>query len=255
MEIMALIGQIASKLKQWDESRHSGEMDELDRYVAARAISAKANVDGRLGPPLEDIVKLAWKIGKEIDLSNIGYGPAHWEGGDRVVTSPNPYYFFLSGLARSQGFKRIFEIGTHFGGSIFALMRGISEAEKSEIVTVDITDLNPAIQAASGINKITGDANSEYIVKKVMTIFNGDPIDLMFIDADHRFLPTMTNFGLYVALLRPRMVVLDDIVLNDSMRTMWNVLRAVYGAEAINCVDVIPEIRSGACGFGLLRLR
>jgi hypothetical protein len=47
----------------------------------------------------------------------------------------------------------------------------------------------------------------------------------------------------------------DDIALTDGMRAMWNVVRVAHGAEAINCVDVIPEIRSSVCGFGLLRLR
>jgi hypothetical protein len=252
---MALVGRVANKLKRWEERRHSGSIDELDRNMAARATAAETRVGKPLGPPLRDFIIQAWTTGKDIDLSNIGYGPAHWTGGEKFVASPSPYYFFLAGLVRSQRCTRIFEVGTHYGGSTLAMMHGIADSDKAKIVTVDVTDLNPALRGVTSIKKIVGDANTEYVIKKSLSYFDEEPIDLIFIDADHQFLPTITNLGLYSTLLRPRMIVIDDIVINDSMRTMWNVLRATYGAEAVNCVDVIPEIRSSACGFGLLRLR
>jgi hypothetical protein len=107
----------------------------------------------------------------------------------------------------------------------------------------------------SGITRFVGDANSESMLQRVMLAFGGEPVDLLFIDGDHRFLPATINFALYTSLLQPRLTVLDDIVLTDGMRAMWDVICASYGAEAINCVDVVPEIRSSACGFGLLRSR
>jgi hypothetical protein len=207
-------------------------------------------------PPLDDVIRKAWTVGQSIDLSN-GYGPAEaqWKVDGGFLRTPEPNYFFLAGLVRSQKFMRILEIGTHHGGSILSMMRGIVSAEESKIVTVDITDINPALHTFSGLTKIIGDANTEEIIQRVIMSLGDEPIDLLYIDADHRFLPTLTSFGVYSMLLRPRMIVMDDIVLNESMRAMWNVVRVAYGAEAIDCVEVIPKIRSSACGFGLVRLR
>jgi hypothetical protein len=262
---MTLVGRIARTLIRRDHrgrsgkidelDRHAAEMEKLDRYAADRAALAKSRVRSPLRPPLDEVIKQAWEAGQHMDLSDIGYGPAHWEGGDRFVTAPTEYYCFLAGLVRSQGYRRIFEIGTHYGGSTLAMLRGVDDPAEAKIVTVDITDLNPSLKSEQSIDRIVGDANTEYIVRKSITYFDEEPIDLMFIDADHQFQPTITNFCLYGMLLRPRMVVLDDIVLNHSMIAMWNVLCATYGAEAVNCVDIIPEIRISGSGFGLVRLR
>jgi hypothetical protein len=253
---MALVRRIAEKLKRWDDRSRSEIIAELDKCVAMRATSAKKTAPMiALSPPLADVIKTAWEVGRCIDLSDIGYGPAHWEGGERFIRTPEPNYFFLAGLVRSQNFKRIFEVGTHYGGSILSMMRGITPYDNARLVTVDITDLNPVLHTLPNLTKLTGDTNTEEIIQKAVIHLKGEPIDLLYIDADHKFLPTLSNFCVYSTLLRPRMIVMDDIVLNDSMCAMWNVVRVAYGTEAVNCVDVIPEIRSSACGFGLLRLR
>jgi cephalosporin hydroxylase len=100
------------------------------------------------------------------------------------------------------------------------MSRGIMDPKTSKILTVDVTDRNPELHKTPGITKLTGDANTEYVIKKAVTFFDSDPIDLMFVDADHNFLPTITNIGVYASLLRPRMIVVDDIVLNRSMKSM-----------------------------------
>jgi hypothetical protein len=252
---MALAGYIAAKLKNWDDRRHPSRTDEFDQRVAALASSTITQAANRVEPALDDVITKAWTMGQDIELSGIGYGPAHWGDGERFVSTPYPYYRFLAGLVRSRRCHRIFEIGSHYGGSILSMMRGIDELDQDKILTVDITDLNPALHSVTGLQKIIGDANTEGIIQKAVTYFEGKPIDMMYIDADHSFLSTIENISVYGILLRPAIVVLDDIVLNESMRAMWNVIRAAYGAEAVNCVDVIPEIRSSAVGFGLLRLR
>ncbi len=252
---MALMGYIATKLKQWEDRRHPSRTEELDRRVAALASSATTLFGNQVEPALDDIISKAWTVGQNIDLSGIGYGPAHWQGGERFVSTPTSYYHFLAGIVRSRSFQRIFEIGTHYGGSILSMMRGVEDLNQAKLLTVDVTDLNPALHSLTGLEKITGDANTEGVIEKAIIYFEGEPVDMMYIDANHSFLPTIENIGLYGILLRPAIVVLDDIVLNESMQAMWNVIGAAYGAEAVNCADVIPEIRSSACGFGLLRLR
>lgn len=229
--------------------RRAPPTSEFDRSLAA--LSTATTPD----PDLHDLVRQAWTTGQTFDLTGVGYGPQHWHGDDRFVTAPAPYYFFLAGLVRSQQCSRILEIGTHHGGSAIAMLRGVVSEEAARIVTVDITDLNPAIRSMVGIAKIVGDANSEPVIKQIIVALGDKPIDLLYIDAAHKFLPTMMNLGLYVLLLRPRLVVIDDIALNDSMRSLWSAICATLGAHAINCVDVVSAIRSPSVGFGLLRLR
>jgi hypothetical protein len=222
---------------------------EYERSLAA--LSAVASPD----PSLHDVVRQAWTMGQTIDLAGVGYGPPHWTGDDRFVTAPAPYYFFLAGLVRSQQCRRILEIGTHYGGSTVAMLRGVASQSEACVVTVDVTDLNPALRSIAGVAKIVGDANSEAVIKQFIIALGNRPIDLLYVDAAHKFLPTITNLGLYVFLFRPRFVVIDDIVLNDSMKSLWSSICATLGAHAINCVDVIPEIRAPSVGFGLLQLR
>ena len=250
---MSLTARIATKLKQWDDRR--GRLAEVDQRVAALAESAKIRAAGPAGASLEQIVLEAWSNGRDEDLSGIGYGPVHWKEREQFQATSPSYYSFLCGLVRSQQCKRILEVGTHYGGSTQAMRRGIADVAGASIVTVDVTVLNPSLDGIAGITRLLGDANSESILQRAVLAFGGEPVDLLFIDGDHRFLPAITNFALYSLVLRPRLVVLDDIVLTDDMRAMWDVICASYGAEAINCVDVVPETRSSACGFGLVRLR
>jgi hypothetical protein len=203
---------------------------------------------------LESIVKEAWLAGRAIDLAGIQFGPSFPGFKDKgFVPGPYPYYYFLAGLVRSQGCNRILEIGTHFGGSGLAMLRGIGDPGKAKLVTVDTTDLNPALHGLAGFTKLTGDANGETVVRDVVDRFDGSPIDLMFVDSSHNFMATASSVGVYALLLRPRLVVLDDIAFNEGMRALWSQLRATY--EAVNCSDIVPAIRIKECGFGLLRLR
>jgi hypothetical protein len=79
------------------------------------------------------------------------------------------------------------------------------------------------------------------------------PIDLLFVDADHSFVATALSLGACGLLLRPRLVVLDDVAFNDGMQALWSRLRTSY--DAVNCSDIVPAIRIKECGLGLLRLR
>lgn len=205
--------------------------------------------------PLKSIVEDAWLAGKAIDLTGVQFGPSlpMWKD-NRFYDKPHSYYFFLAGLVRTQACTHILEIGTHFGGSGLAMLRGIRDPDKANVVTVDITDLNPALHGVPGFTKLTGDANSQTMIRSVLERFSNQSLDLMYIDTNHSFLPTALTLGVFGMLLRPRFIVLDDISLQDDMRELWSRLRTSY-QDAVNCVDIVPEIRQEKCGFGLLQLR
>jgi hypothetical protein len=204
---------------------------------------------------LEEMIREAWSVGKSIDLRGVQFGPSLPEWPEsRFFDNAFSYYFFLAGLVRTQRCSKILEIGTHFGGSGHAMLRGVPEAEAARVLTVDITDLNPELHNMPGLTKLTGDANSEAIVGQVFNYFAGESVDLIYIDTNHSFMPTLLSLGIYGIMLRPRLLVLDDIVLTDAMRKIWSRLCASYG-EAVNCCDVVPEIRTVKAGFGLIQLR
>jgi predicted O-methyltransferase YrrM len=169
--------------------------------------------------------------------------------------APGPaYYHFLAGLGRCFGFTRILEIGTHWGGATRAMRHGIGAAPGT-VVTVDVTtESDNRLKAYPEIRKVVGDANSEAAFAAVIEHFERRPIDLLYIDALHLAWPSFLNHAIYATVLRPKLVVFDDIALNAEMARMWSWLRDLAPpGEAINAAAVVPAIRAKP-GFGLLRL-
>src|SRR5262245_9451833 len=91
--------------------------------------------------PIAELGRADWSVGHTIGLPHVCYGPAHWNGGKKFHDEPFPYYYFLAGLVLSQNCSTIFEIGTHYGGSCLAMLRGIADPHSARIVTVDVSDL------------------------------------------------------------------------------------------------------------------
>ena len=77
--------------------------------------------------------------------------------------------------------------------------------------------------------------------------------DLLFIDATHSAKPTLLNAFLYGLLFKPKVVLLDDITHNESMRAAWAILRAIYPYQSVDCATIVPAIRRRE-GFGLIVL-
>ena len=205
---------------------------------------------------LEAFVRAAWTAGQSFDLSGVGYGRAHWGNTGEVSTKPTAYYPFLAGVAAHIGATATIEIGTHWGGSAVALMRGMLSRQPAPLlVTVDITTESdnylPAQPEYRFIRKIVGDANRPETVEQVRAFVR--KADLLFIDAAHSATPTLLNTFLYGLLFKPKVVLLDDITHNESMRAAWAVLRAIYPYQSVDCATIVPAIRRRE-GFGLIVL-
>ncbi len=198
------------------------------------------------------LVTEAWEAGRQINLDGIGYGRIHWGNYREITSTPCPYYYFLAGLVRCAGVSRVLEIGTHSGGSARAMERGFVTGTEGQIVTVDVTRAsNRYLKSHSSIVKIRGDANKPRTIDAILLALNGQPIDLLFIDGDHKFYPALFNYAVFTTLLRPKLVCLDDITLNPEMCRLWDVLRAaVPEGRAVNAAAIVPEIRPGTPGFG-----
>ncbi len=159
-------------------------------------------------------------------------------------------------MAANTGATSVIEIGTHWGGSAVALMRGMLSQQTSPLlVTIDITTESdhylPAQPESRFITKIVGDANRPEIVDQVRASVR--QADLLFIDASHSAKPTLLNTFLYGLLFKPKVVLLDDITHNESMKAAWAILRAIYPHQSVDCATVVPAIRRRE-GFGLIVL-
>lgn len=205
---------------------------------------------------LESFVRAAWAAGQSFDLSGVGYGRRHSGDTGEISTKPMTYYPFLAGVAAHIGATATIEIGTHWGGSAVALMRGmLSRLPAPLLVTVDITTESdtylPAQPEYRFMRKIVGDANNPKTVEQVRA--SVQKADLLFIDAKHTAQPTLLNALLYGLLFKPKVVLLDDITHNESMCAAWAVLQAIYPCQSVDCSTIVPKIRSRT-GFGLIAL-
>jgi predicted O-methyltransferase YrrM len=211
-----------------------------------------------------DDIHAAWQRGQQINLSGATYGRQHW-GGFNTATTPEPYYYFLSGLCAHYKCQRVLEIGTHTGGSAVAMVRGMQAGACSapRLVTIDLNTESdsylPQQPEAPFITKIVGDANNTKTALDVMAAFSERTIDMMYIDGDHMFAPTFNALTTYAMLFSPRVIVIDDITLNSSMELMWRFLKKAPAlTNIVDAAELIPDIRplvdGHRAGFGVIEL-
>jgi hypothetical protein len=177
-----------------------------------------------------------------------------------VVRTPYSYYYFLAGLTRLTGARRVLEVGTHQGGSTRSIVEGFADRARSRIVTFDITpDGAKAFANDPVVKAYTIDANSEAAVDVCTSEFGGSTMDLVFIDGPHEFWKTLQAFATYSSVFACPLFVLDDITLNPPMERLWKLIVDRYGSEnAIDAVNVNPAIRTSdngvRPGFGIVRI-
>lgn len=187
---------------------------------------------------------LAQRARYEEMIEGLSYGPAQWEPGE---WAPHPgYYWLLAGIVDQTGARRVFEAGTHFGGSAFAMT-----AAGAAVFTCDIRpDGLDRARAHPEVTAVHGDA----LTGAAACTRAWGSVDLAFVDVDHE--GPSTNAAIDAALgLGPGWLVVDDINLNDEMREIWSALRDRFGAR--RCLDtdaVSEEIRGGGVGFGIVKV-
>ena len=194
----------------------------------------------------------AAQIGAGFDLTGCCYEEQH--DGCGAPIDPASYYYLLAGLVSTFRAKKILEIGTHYGGSIKAMIRGVApeELDSATFVTVDLTyenELGFANYPDTLIRRFHGDAENPMLITEVCEAFDGGPIDLLYIDADHSFEGTAVHIASFGERLRPRLVVIDDIRLNPSMKALWHQLVEFTGERAFDASEIADR---SDCGFGVL---
>ena len=188
--------------------------------------------------------------GRKINLDDCFYGKTN--GSCKCIKRPTNYYYFLAGFVSYNSFNRILEIGTHFGGSIRSIAKGVKpkDINQARIATVDIIDKNPAnFNNYPHIKKIIGDSLDNNIIDLIVKYFD-KKVDLLYIDSLHEYTHTMKNIEIYGKALNPDYIVLDDIRQCESMEKLWTSLVRKFKERAFDASEII--IRSGA-GFGVIK--
>ncbi len=198
-----------------------------------------------MNAPLHDLFERAMREGKQIDLAGCCYGEPHWQGD--FVREPSSYYCLLAGLVRTQQLTRVLELGTHFGGAIMAMSRGLhpNEVDHARLVTVDVTCKNiEGFKAYPHIRRVIGDCFDRRVLAQVAASFDRG-IDLLFIDTVHEYRQTYCSLALYANRLRPHYIVLDDIHLNPSMERLWRRLQLRLGEHALDLSALCERRKPG----------
>jgi hypothetical protein len=210
--------------------------------------------------PLADTIRDAWALRGSFDLAGIGYGRIHWGNRTDRIQTPFPYYYFLAGIVRLLGARRIVEVGTHHGGSTKALAAGLISPTHSRIVTFDPNpEGSRMLSNIPAIHAYALDANAKEAIETVKQEL-GVSCDLVYIDSTHDYQSTLHSWLLYVELFSSPIAILDDVTLNDSMRALWSLIKERYGADnAVDASDIVPEIRAtdddSRPGFGVVRVK
>jgi predicted O-methyltransferase YrrM len=156
----------------------------------------------------------------------------------------------LGSLLRELAPKRSLEIGTNYGGTLF-LMCALS-APNAQIISVDLPRGRfgggyPARKAPiyhrfpkSGqrLHLIRADSHSSATKEKVTGLLDGEPLDYLFIDADHTYEGVRQDFETYSKFVRSGgMIAFHDIVTHDEktrseVERFWNEIKSGYAHRA-----------------------
>lgn len=184
---------------------------------------------------IEEIERLRAKLHQdqtEVDLIDFGAGSRVSNGTKRQVaeiarnsSTPAKFSALLLALIKHFEYKSIFELGTSLGLNTLYL----SQNESSKITTFEgdptltkIAQQNFSSFRKKNISIIEGNLD-ETLEKQVSEVKS---IDLAYIDANHRYEPTLHYYELIRSKCHEKsLIVLDDIHWSKEMNLAWNEIK------------------------------
>jgi predicted O-methyltransferase YrrM len=163
--------------------------------------------------------------------------------------------------------ERVVEIGTATGGSLFAFARVC--ADDALLVSIDLPGKHlgygyPVPRSAlyegftfgsQRIDLLRGDSHSEAMRDRVVTILEGQPVDLLFIDADHSYEGVARDYELYSPLVAPDGVVMFHDVNEHpvyGVSRFWSEVRKAHEAAGGSVIEIVELPHRPGMGLGLL---
>ncbi len=171
--------------------------------------------------------------------------------------------------------RRMLEIGTANGGSLFALAH--VSAPDAHVISVDLprgefgggyplwkVPLYKAFaRPGQRLDLLRGDSHDPRTVAQVEALLGGEPLDLLFIDGDHTYGGVREDFESYGRFVRPNgLIGLHDIAppkedgpSTDGTRYLvgevpqyWNEIRQDHAGQ-----ELVDSAGPGCFGIGLVR--
>jgi cephalosporin hydroxylase len=187
----------------------------------------------------------------------------HWRGGNVEPTQAPVEILWLLEQVRELQPRRILEIGTDEGGTLFLWTR-VAPAD-AHLVALDIRPLGllGGLSSWALVRRGLGhgsqridlamprDSHDAATVEHVRSLFGGEPVDFLFIDGDHSYDGVRQDFEMYSPLVRAGgLVAFHDTSAPDAPDVVryWQELRASHEADE----RVSPD--TPHYGIGVIRL-
>lgn len=167
-----------------------------------------------------------------IEVTDFGAGPASGAASQRKIStiartslSPAKYSLLYSNIIRRYNCRNILELGTSLGINTLYLASErdcrVSTFEGSSTIA-DVARGVFQTAAATNIKIIEGNIGSTLPDHLKAT----GEIDFIFIDANHRYQPTIAYFNLLVSYTHEKsVIVVDDIHYSDEMEKAWTEIK------------------------------
>lgn len=167
----------------------------------------------------------------------------NWKGGRLRAVQARDELIWLLEIVKTLAPRRVLEIGTGNGGTLFLWTR--VAAPDAHLVTVDMCPMGLLGRhaafavlcrgfagASQRIDLVYGvNSQDPATLDDVKRLLGGEPVDFLFIDADHSYEGVSRDFALYSTLVRPGGVIaFHDVeprsVHSGGVPRFWNALKA-----------------------------
>ena len=183
----------------------------------------------------------------------------------RPVQIKSEFLGFLE-LVQERRPRRVIEIGTASGGSLFLIARAV--APDAKIVSVDMPGgqfgvgyrrsatlmIRAARLRGQEIRLVKGDSHDPRTIDQVTTLI-GEQVDLLFVDGDHTSDGVAADFEAYSRLVRPGgLVAFHDIVPGPpsdvgGVPRYWSEIKKQHRHD-----EFVEDWKQGGFGIGVLYL-
>lgn len=183
-------------------------------------------------PKFEALRKQLANDHREIEVKDLGAGSKHFPDSKRKISdiatlslSDAKFSTLYSRIAAHIKAKTIVELGTSFGiNTLYLATQPGSKVytfEGSETIA-EIAALSFELGEAKNIELITGNIDQTLYA----TLSRIPKIDLAFLDANHRYEPTLRYFDLVVSRSHHKsVIILDDIHDSPEMERAWSAIK------------------------------
>jgi predicted O-methyltransferase YrrM len=176
----------------------------------------------------------------ELKIKDLGAQSSHFSNGTRTISQvaatslcPAKYGRLLLRIIEQQRAKEVLELGTSMG--LTSLYLGLNPNTHVTTFEGNPALINIALTHFESFEKKNIDlveGNIDYTLPQF--ILQSAKIDFVFMDANHRYEPTLQYFKLLTKRMAPGgIIVLDDIYHSPEMTRAWQELRKhqlVYGS-------------------------